>query len=144
MLGVVILQDISQCCNRLGRRPGMSLRAEHSRWKRWDGKQCVKFVVTTGSIFNGSHCVWNALVTMWKGLLRVLCILASMYLNPYCCQCESRRHPCSRGTSFYKVHRLLTHEDLMTAIYVNEVSLTLRLNRQIHNLKSCIDYLYTT
>jgi len=36
VLGVVILQDISQCCNRLGR--SMALRAEHSRWKRWDEK----------------------------------------------------------------------------------------------------------
>jgi hypothetical protein len=53
VLGMVILQDISQRCNSLGRRPRVPLRTEHSRRKRWGGEQVIKFAMT--SVFNCSH-----------------------------------------------------------------------------------------
>jgi hypothetical protein len=57
VLGVIILQDMSQACNCLWRNPRVPLRTEHAWRERWNGEEGVEFAAMTG-LFDCSH-VWS-------------------------------------------------------------------------------------
>jgi hypothetical protein len=54
VLGVIILQDMSQRCNGFWRNPRVPLRTKHDGRKRWGGKEGIEFTVMV-SLFNCSH-----------------------------------------------------------------------------------------
>jgi len=62
VLGVVILQDISQRFNRLGGRHRVLPRAKRGRRERWGGEQVIQLVVLSmESLFNCGH-LWSCKV----------------------------------------------------------------------------------